>query len=122
MATCQVSAAGSAAGSFASNFWSSASTLRSASRSSELFDDAPSVPSPTGMPCARTCAYGKTRPTASLRFETGIGDDGRAVCGDELELGFVHPDAVREDETRREQADPLEVRARAFAGAIDAAA
>ena len=97
------SPAGQAAASTALCFWSSARTLTSASRSSELFDAAPSVPRPTGIPAARAAAVRKRAPTASFMFETGLVTTVAPRCRDQLELGVVEPDAVREDRARAEQ-------------------
>ena len=52
-------------------------------------------------------------PDRELEVRHRVGHDRRAALGDELELRFVHPHAVREHEARREQAEAVEVRSRA---------
>ena len=83
-----------------------------------MFVDAPSVPSPTGMPRVRTASYGKTRPTASFMFDTGLVTT-TAPLGDDVEILLPHPHRVREHRARREEPEPVEVRARRLSRAFE---
>ena len=71
------------------------------------------------MPWARTFAYGNTRPTASLRFETGLVTTvaPRSATSSSSGSSIQTPCA----RTRRGESRPMrvQVRARALAGAID---
>ena len=75
----QASAAGSTAASTAVCFCSSVSSLSSLSRSSELFDRAPSVPRPIGIPAGVGGGIRERTSDCELHVRGRIGDDGRAA-------------------------------------------
>ena len=61
------------------------------------------------IPWARACRVREDPPDRELQVRHGVRDDGRAAFRDELELGLLHPHAVRQDRVAvAEQPEPVE--------------
>ena len=76
--------------------WARAKSFRSARRSSESLEPAPSVPRPTRDAGRARGGVGEDPADRELHVGDRVGDDGGAAGGDQVELFVVEPDAVGE--------------------------
>ena len=83
--------------------WARAKSFRSAKRSSESLEPAPSVPSPTATPARARSRVREDAADRELHVGDRVGDDGAAALGDQRQLLVVEPDAVGEHRALVEQ-------------------